>query len=145
MRRAVHGTEVDHVATDVQIPFGIARVEHEARGHEREMRLDEVAPEADHLRPIVNERAGAPIDIAGDGTADLEARLLQHPESGEHDALDLLARQDLERRPEIPETADGRERGTGGAPTAPAIAAPRRSCRRLGHARSSARSPSACA
>src|SRR5207244_12403740 len=98
VRGAADGAEVDHGVANVQMALGIARVQHEARGRVRELRLDELAPEADHLRWFIDQSPGAMEDLARGGAADLESRLLEDPVGGLDDALDLPVGGDLDRR-----------------------------------------------
>jgi len=44
VRGAGDGSEIDHMIADVQMPLGIAGMEHEALGRVGQMRLDDVAP-----------------------------------------------------------------------------------------------------
>src|SRR5205823_8124187 len=123
VRGAGDGAEVDHVVADLQMALGIASVQHEARGRVRELRLDELAPEADHLRRCIDRSPGAMEDLARGRAADLESRLLEDPVGGLHDALDLLRGENLDRRPRNLEPRQGRERGAARALGAPSITA----------------------
>src|SRR5207244_8067836 len=123
VRGAGDGAEVDHVVANVQMALGIARVQHEAQGRVHELRLDELAPEADHLRRFIDRGSGATIDLAGGGAADLESRLLEDPVGGLDDALDLLGGENLDRRPGNLEPRQGRERRAARAMRAPSITA----------------------
>src|SRR5207248_3113143 len=106
-----------------EMALGIASVQHEARGRVRELRLDELAPEADHLRRCIDRSPGAMEDLARGRAADLESRLLEDPVGGLHDALDLLRGENLDRRPRNLEPRQGRERGAARALGAPSITA----------------------
>ena len=132
VRSAGHRTEVDDVVADVQVARRVTRVQHEALGRVRELRLDQLAPQPHQLRGVVHQRAGAAIHLARRGAADLQARLLEHLEGGQQDAFDLLGRQDLERRPGIGEPRQRGERRTGGARRTRSAAAAG-GCRSFGH------------
>src|SRR5205823_3248312 len=101
-------------------------------GRVGQMRLDHVAPQADHLGRLVYQGSGVAVGLAWRGAADLEARLLQNLEGRSQNAFHLLGGQDFQRPPGIGEPRQGRERGTGGALGTPAVAAPGR-CRNFGH------------
>src|SRR2546430_14681747 len=70
-------------------------MEHEALGCVGEMRLDHVAPQADHLGRLVHQGAGTAVGFACRGAADLETRLLQNLEGGDQNAFHLLGGQDF--------------------------------------------------
>ena len=132
VRGAGDGPEIDHIVADVQMPPGIAGMEHEALGCVGELRLDQIPPHADHLGRLVHQGAGTAVGFACRGAADLETRLLQNLEGGDQNAFHLLGGQDFQRPPGIGEPRQGRERGTGRALGTPSVAAPGR-CRNFGH------------
>ena len=94
---AVDRTEVHHPAADVQMPPGVACVQHEGLRRMGKLRLDEVAAEADLLCFVVDEGAGPAKHFTGRRTANLESSFLEDTERGNENPLDLLPRQDLER------------------------------------------------
>ena len=74
-------------------------MQHEALRCVRQLRLDDVAPEAHQLRVLVHQCAGAAIDRARGAAANLQSRLLEDAKRRHQDALHLLGAQDLQRRP----------------------------------------------
>ena len=89
-------------------------MQHKALGRVGQLRLDQIAPHADHLGGLIDQGPGAPIVVARLGVANLESDFLQDPKGAVHDSLDLLGGQDLQRRPGIAQAGDRRQRGTGG-------------------------------
>jgi hypothetical protein len=97
----------------VQVALGIAGMKHESLGRVLQLCLNELASEPHHLGRLIDQGTGLCIDRTGAGAADLEACLLQHAKASLKNPFDLLARQDLERRPRVPEARNRRERRAG--------------------------------
>ena len=130
--RSRYGSEVDDVVANVQVPRGVAGVQHEALGCVAELGLDELAPESHHLRALVYQRSGATEDLACRRAADFQPRFLENAQRREHNALHLLRAENLQRCPAIGEPRHRCELRPGGAHRTCAAAATGR-CRSLGH------------
>jgi len=95
-------------------------MQYEALRHMRQLRLDDVPPQPNHLRLVIDECAAARENLTRRSATDLKPRLLENPERGHENPLHLFGAQDLQWRPAIRESWQRRKRrprGTRGAAT----------------------------
>jgi len=95
--RTVDRTEVHHPPADVQVAFGIARMQHERAGSVRKLCFNEITADPHQLGFVIDDGAGQAEEFARRRTANLEPRLFEHAESRDENALHLFGAQDLER------------------------------------------------
>ena len=110
MRRARDQAEIDHVLADPDVALGIARVQREGGGRGPDPLLDEGRIEAHPRARRVDLGAGLLQDRPRFGQEEVDPDLRQHAERGGVDRLDLIGREDLERRVGIAEATRGRLR-----------------------------------
>ena len=109
VRGAGDRSEIDHIVAHMQVALRIAGVQIKAFRHVREGGLDDIAPQSNHLRLVINQSAGSAENIACCEAADLEARLLENPECRYQDLFELRGAQDFQRRPAVDEPWQWRE------------------------------------
>ncbi len=83
---------------ETDILVRVARAQAEARRRAREQRVEQVGVEADALRIGIDRAAGARVMLACIGRQHDQADVAQNPHPGEVNFVDLLRRQQLERR-----------------------------------------------
>ena len=121
-RWAGHEAEGHVTVADVQLLGGVARGERETLGRGGERAFDDGAIEFDGAARVVHVGTDRAQRGACSRRHQLDADLLEDAQRGEMDRLDLVRRQDLERRVRVDDARPGQLRQTSAAAAAGAAA-----------------------